>query len=157
MTINDTVTDICDYAFSNCPKLKHVVLPTSLKKIYEYAFANDSIETVVIQSTNLHYVFDGAFKSNLLKYFILRGDTKEIYIDVFNENFDEIYDLFTINKHYNMREKYHSSSFIKDRFNIDIMIYMISNRYNYTIDHGKMIYKCKDIIEFTEECRSTFD
>lgn len=164
IVFGECITYICEKSFCDCPKLKCVTLPKSLKAMGEYAFASDNIETIIVQNTNLKYISEGALGSDSLRYFILRGSKKEIYIDVYNKNFEDIYyNLFTINKNYNMEHKYHRcymknhKSYIKDKYNIDNIIDMISERYPYTLgDDNNKIYKCEDILEFTEKLRSSF-
>lgn len=98
ITIGNNVTYICEGAFKKCPNLTNITLPKSLNGIGEYAFA-DSLERIIVQNINMKdNVCEGAFNSKSLEYFILKGDEKEIYIDVYKKKYECLYyDLFTFN------------------------------------------------------------
>lgn len=60
VSIEDGITDICDYAFSGCANLKDVTLPSSITSIGSMAFCETGISEILLPAS-LQTIGDQAF------------------------------------------------------------------------------------------------
>lgn len=134
ITLGNNIDIVGEDNFINCPNLKHIILPKSLNVIGENAFLlNNKLETITIQNINMKKVHKGSFNSNSLKYFILKGNKKEIHINVdTNECSEKYYELLEIES-----DVYDINNLIND-----IIRYCISTNLN-----SNLIYNLSDVVK----------
>lgn len=82
---NTNIISLGDYMFADCPKLKTVKLPSTLKFIWEYAFCNSSLSSITLPSS-LQKIDKFAFKNTQLTNVVIPTKTVCIEEGAFSDN-----------------------------------------------------------------------
>ena len=82
---NTQLKSLGDYMFANCPNLKTVKLPSSLKSIWNHAFCNSSLSSITFPSS-LQNIDDWAFQNTKLTNVVIPTNCNTIKQGAFSEN-----------------------------------------------------------------------
>ena len=86
VTIPDSVTSICEYAFYNCTNLAQVTIGNGVVSIGAFAFSNCSALTTLSIGKGIKFIGDEAFygSSNLIDIYIYRFAPPQTGSNVFS-------------------------------------------------------------------------
>lgn len=142
---NTQLISLGDYMFADCPKLKTVKLPSTLKFIWEYAFCKSSLSSITLPSS-LQKIDKFAFQNTQLTNVVIPTTTGCIEEGAFSDNANLKTVVVNGSKCYLAVRAFGNCSNLTDVY-ITSKEGPVAERYGFPFDNNPKVHVMKDYVK----------